>query len=353
MTEANNSQGGSNNTVAYAICVVVGLAVGIIGTMAIKGGGGMSGGDPVVAEYGGKSVKASEAFASIKTRLFDLEEEVYRTKEQAVNEFVDQKIIETEAKKQNLSMEQLLDKESQGAVAEVTDKEIDEFLASKGLSLKDPRVKKDDVREYLKYRQKFEKRQAYVAKLRESAKVKMLIPEPQSPSMNINTDGYPMWGNKSAPVTIVEISDFQCPFCARAVPTIQKIKKEYGPDKVKIVFRDMPLPNHPRAFPASVAAHCADEQGKFWEMHDMLFENQAKLEDADLKGYATKLALDATKFNECFDKKKPEELINKSRKEAESLGIQATPSFVINGALLQGAQPFEKFKEKIDRVARK
>lgn len=354
MSESKSPQGGSNQTVAYGICVVVGLVVGIIGTMAIKGGGGFGGGgDPVVAEFGGKSVKASEAFGSIKTRLFDLEEEVYRTKEQAINEYVDQKILENEAKKQNLTMEQLLDKESQGATAEVTDKEIEEFLTSKGLSLKDPRVKKDDVREYLKYRQKFEKRQAYVAKLRESSKTKILLAEPESPSIKVSTDGYPTWGNKSAPVTVVEFSDFQCPFCARAVPTIQRLKKEYGPDKIKIVFHHMPLPNHNRAFPASLAAQCAEDQGKFWEMHDMLFENQQKLEDADLKSYSQKLGLDATKFNECFDKKKHEELVNKSRKEAEGVGIQATPSFVINGTLLQGAQPFEKFKEKIDRLAKK
>ncbi len=353
MTEANQSKGGSNHSLIYGVCVVVGIVVGVIGAMAIKGGGSMSGGDPVVAEFGGRSVKASEAFAAIKTRLFDLEEEVYRTKEQAINEYVDQKVIEIEAKKQNISMEQLLDKESQGVVAEVTDKQIDEFLASKGLSLKDPRVKKDDVKEYLKYRQKFEKRQAYVAKLRETSKVKIMIPEPESPSLKVTTDGYPTWGNKNAPITIVEFSDFQCPFCARAVPTIQRLKKEFGPEKIKIVFRHMPLPNHPRAFPASMAAQCAEDQGKFWEMHDMLFENQQKLEDADFKTYAGKLGMDATKFAECFDKKKHEELINKSRKESESVGIQATPSFVINGALLQGAQPFEKFKEKIDRLAKK
>lgn len=312
------------------------------------------GSDPVVAEFNGKSVRASEAFGQVKTRLFDLEEEVYRTKEQAINEYVDQKILEMEAQKQKLSKEQLLDKEvGGGAPAEVSDKEIEAFLASKGLSLSDKRIKKDDVKEYLKFRQKFEKQQQYVAKLREAAKVKILVAEPEAPKLTVTTEGQPTWGNAKAPVTIVEFSDFQCPFCARAVPTIDRIKQEYGPDKVRLVFHHLPLPNHNRALPASLAASCANEQGKFWEMHNMLFENQAKLEDSDLKEYAKKLELDAAKFAECYDKKAHIEKIEMSKKEGEKVGISATPSFVINGTLLQGAQPFERFKEKIDRALKK
>ena len=114
----------------------------------------------------------------------------------------------------------------------------------------------------------------------------------------------------------------------------------------------MPLPNHNRALPASLAARCANEQGKFWEMHNTLFENQQKLEDKDLKEYAKTVGLDVAKFNTCFDGKKYQADLEKSRTEAERLGIAATPSFLINGVLLQGAQPFEKFKERIDRAAK-
>lgn len=309
--------------------------------------------DPVVAEFSGGKIKASEAFGAVKSRLFDLEEEMYRTKEQAINEIVEQKLLEVEAKKQNLRVEQLLEKEASGEVKEVSDAEIETFLSSKGLSLKDPRIRKDDVKDYLKYRQKFEKRQGYVAKLRQAANVKILLKEPESPKINPTVEGYPTWGNKSATVTIIEFSDFQCPFCSRAIPTLEQIKKEYGPDKVKIVFRDMPLPTHDRAVPAALASHCANDQGKFWEMHNMLFENQTKLGDADLKGYAKKLGLDEKNFADCYDSKKHAGKVTTSREEAEKLGISATPSFVVNGSMLQGAQPFEKFKEKIDKALRK
>lgn len=313
-----------------------------------------SGGDPVVAEYGGHSVKASEAFTQVKNRLSDLEEELYKTKEMAINEYIERKLLEEEAKKQKLTIDQLLEKETGAtAVTEVSDKDVEAFLASKGLSIKDPRIKKEDVREYLKYRQKFEKRQVYVTKLREGANVKLKIQEPESAVLTATTEGFPTWGSAKAPVTIIEFSDFQCPYCSRAVQVIEQIKKEYGQDKIRLVFRDMPIPQHERARPASNAGHCANEQGKFWEMHNALFENQAKLSDSDLKEHAKTLGLDVAKFNECYDKKKFDSLIEKSLGEAEKLGLTATPSFLINGKLLQGAQPFEKFKERIDRALTK
>ncbi len=343
------SGGIKNPVVVYVLCGIVGLGVGILATLGLSGGFGSSE-DPVVAEYNGKSVRASEALGAVKTRLFDLEDEVYRTKEQAINDFVEQRLLEAESKKANMPIEALIEKEAGGGGGEaVTDADIDSFLTTKGLSLKDPRIRKEDVRDYLKYRKRFDKRQVYVAKLKGGAKVKLLLKEPSAPKMNASVDGFPSWGKASAPVTIIEFSDYQCPFCSRAIPILDRIKQEYGPEKVRIVFRDMPLPSHPRALPASLAAHCANEQGKFWEYHNTLFQNQAKLEDTDLKGYAKTLGMDDKKFGECFETKRHQATIDKSRKEAEQLGIQATPSFIINGALLQGAQPFEKFKEKIDR----
>jgi protein-disulfide isomerase len=336
------------NLAPLVIASAVGVLLGVAGTWLVSNGS--DGTDPVVATYSGKNLRASEAFAPIKTRLFDLEEELYRTKEQAILDAVEQKLIDAEARKQNLTVEQLLEKETAGAPAEVTDKEIEEFLSSKNLSLNDPRIKKDDVREYLKYRQRFDKRQGFVANLKKNANVQLRMKEPEAPKVTLATEGYPSWGNAKAPVTIVELSDFECPFCSRALPVVNQIKKEYGPDKVRIVFRDMPLPSHKRAIPAALASHCANEQGKFWEFHDALFGNQSQLEDKDFKAHAKALQLDEAKFNTCFDSGKYMETVKKSQEEAGSKGIQATPSFVINGALIQGAQPFEKFKQKIDKA---
>jgi protein-disulfide isomerase len=340
-----------NQKLTYGVFTFVGIVVGALVSMFMFNSN--QGGDAVVAEFNGKSVRASDAFGNVKTRIFELEEEMFRTKEQAIQEYIDQRLLEAESKKQNLSPDQLVEKEMGGGAVNITDEQISEFLKTKGLTLNDPRIKKDDVKEYLKYKNRFDKRLAYVSKLRQTANVKIKVKEPESPKLNVaHDDGYGTWGNPKAKVTIYEFSDFQCPFCSRAVETLARIKKEYGPDQVRVVFRDMPLPNHPRANFASLAAHCAKDQGKFWEMYGELFKNQAKLEDSDIKKYAKSIGLEEGKFSECYSSKKYQALIDKSKKEAETLGIQATPSFIINGQLLQGAQPFERFKEKIDRAKR-
>jgi protein-disulfide isomerase len=336
--------------VLFLLCGIGGAVIGAVVMALFPAGSSSFNDNAVVASFDGKKVRAGEAFAPIRTRIFDLEEELFRLKEQAISDYVEMQLVDAEAKRQNLSREALLEKEAGGEVAEVPDKDIEEFLKSKNLSLSDPRIKKDDVREYLKYRSRMDKRTTYVNKLRAAAGVKLHIAEPQSPKITAKTDGYPSWGNSNAKVTIIEFSDYQCPFCARAVPVLNEIKKAYGPDKVRIVFRDMPLPSHDRATPASLAAHCANEQGKFWEYHDKLFDNQTKLGDEDFKTYAKELGMNPEKFAECYNTKRHDGLVMNSKREAESLGIQATPSFVINGTMLQGAQPFERFKERIDRA---
>lgn len=350
MSETGKSQSKSLSPFfLYGVCTLAGVVIGVFGGMFLKG---ESGSDPVVAEFQGKKLRASEIFGGVKTRLFDLEEEMFRTKESAINDYIERRLVEDEAKRQNLRAEELLEKNMGGPVAEVNDADVDSFLASKGLSLNNKNIRKEDVREYLKYLKRFDKRQAYVAQLKEKAKVKILLKEPESPKISVTTEGFPKWGNDSAKVTIVEFSDYQCPFCSQAVPTLDKIKSEYGPDKVRIVFRDMPIRSHPRALPASLAAHCANEQGKFWEYHNTLFQNQQRLEDNDLKAFAKTLGMDETKFGECFNTKRHMPTIEKSMREAEALGISATPSFVINGILIQGAVPFPRFKEKIDKALR-
>lgn len=164
----------------------------------------------------------------------------------------------------------------------------------------------------------------------------------------MDTAGYPTWGSADAKVTVVEFSDFECPFCSRAYTHFQKIKEEYGPDQLRVVFRDLPLETHPRALPSALAAHCADEQGKFWEYHDLLFENQTQLEDENLLDYAKRLSLNEDKFARCYESKKYEGRIQRSIREADLLQLEGTPTYVINGVVLQGSASYERFKERIE-----
>jgi len=157
----------------------------------------------------------------------------------------------------------------------------------------------------------------------------------------------PAGSGSDALVTIIEYSDFQCPYCSRVVPTIKKIEENYGGD-VKIIFKHFPLSFHPDAQKAAEASECARDQGKFWEYHDKLFENQVALKVDDLKKYARELGLDPAVFNSCLDSGEKESLVKSDLAEGQSKGVRGTPSFLINGQLVVGTQPYEKFAEVID-----
>jgi len=160
-------------------------------------------------------------------------------------------------------------------------------------------------------------------------------------------DFQPTKGPKDAKVTIIEVSDFECPFCNRVQPTVKQILETYK-DDVRLVWANNPLGFHPNAMPAAEAAYAAHEQGKFWEMHDKLFANQRQLSRENFEKWAEELGLDMKKFREALDSGKFREQIQKEQRLYTSRGARGTPAFFINGRLVSGAQPFENFKRVID-----
>jgi len=161
----------------------------------------------------------------------------------------------------------------------------------------------------------------------------------------------PSFGPPNAKVTIVEFSDFQCPYCKMFNDdTLAQLKKTYG-DRVRFVYRDFPLDSiHPYARTAAEAAQCAHEQGNFWEYHDVLFANQQALTIPDLKRYAQQLGLDTQRFNSCVDSHKYQASVEADVQEGNRLHVSGTPTFFINGRALVGAQPFEAFRSAISEV---
>lgn len=157
-------------------------------------------------------------------------------------------------------------------------------------------------------------------------------------------------GATDAKVTIVEFSDFQCPFCGKAQPTIEEVLKNYN-GSVRLVYKHFPLTQiHQYSLKAAEASECTDEQGKFWEYHDILFKNQNALGIADLKKYASQLGLDTTQFNECLDSNKMADRVAKNFEEGQKAGVSGTPAFFINGQKLVGAQPYSAFQSIIDKM---
>ena len=203
----------------------------------------------------------------------------------------------------------------------------------------------------------------------EIAKLELRILENQLPTkqpsipLKISTDNDPIIGNPDAPITIIEFSDFQCPFCARFhVETLPSIMNEYiDKGQVKLIFRDFPIQSiHPNALPASVASECANEQGKFKEMHDKLFENQKEWSNQSLDNlmitftqYALDIGLEEKRFEDCLKNGKYIEEIQKDLDDGRNYGITGTPGFFVGNDQigfieLKGAQPFENFKKVID-----
>ena len=154
-------------------------------------------------------------------------------------------------------------------------------------------------------------------------------------------------GPADAKVTIVEWSDFQCPFCARSRPTIAQIEKEYG-DQVRVSFRHLPLAFHPKAPAAHAAAAAAGEQGKFWEMHDKIFDNQQQMSPQKYEQWAGEMGMDVDQFKLDVASAKVKATIDKDKKDAAALGVTGTPAFFVNGRYIRGAQPFPTFKVMID-----
>lgn len=172
-------------------------------------------------------------------------------------------------------------------------------------------------------------------------------PDPEK-RHEIKTDGAPARGPANAKVTIVELSDFQCPFCKRVKPTLAQVLSDYGAD-VRIVYKHLPLDFHTQAPAAHAAAEAAHQQGKFWEMYEKIFEHQAELSPDKYEGWAAELGLDVEQFKRDVASADVKGRIDADKAEAAKLGVTGTPSFFINGRFFSGAQPLEQFKSMIDQ----
>jgi protein-disulfide isomerase len=173
-------------------------------------------------------------------------------------------------------------------------------------------------------------------------------PQPKGP-VKLNLEGAPGIGPNNAPITIAVFSEFQCPFCSRGAKTTDDIRKEYG-DKVRIVFKHLPLPFHQHAHLAAQASMAAHAQGKFWEYHDKLFANQRNIQKDDLLRYAQELGLDLDRFRKELDDGTYKAYVDKDAEEASRVGANGTPTFYINGEQIVGAQPIHRFKQVIDKI---
>jgi protein-disulfide isomerase len=304
---------------------------------------GAAGGE-IAAEVNGVAISVAELDAWIKEDLFRRSAEspgkLFELRQRGLDALVEERIVESEARKRGVGSDELIDLEV-AALGAVSDAEVQKFYDENkdqlgGASFDDV---KERIRSFLASRREAEALEA----LRERAAVVVHL---EPPRVSVAATG-PSKGPQDARVTIVEFSDFQCPFCQRVMPTLEKILEKY-PQDVRVVYRNLPLRSHSRARPAAEAALCADEQGKFWDYHDKLFANNRALGDPELLRYGQEVGLDAAKFEACVKERRYAQRVDEDLAEAQRAGASGTPAFFVNGVLISGAKPPEDFFRVID-----
>ncbi len=300
-----------------------------------------------VAIVGGEPITAAQFEELAGPRLFAARTQEYNQKRALLDDAIDAKLLDKEGKARGISADELIRVEVDAKVPAVTEADQKEFYEKNkprfGNTPEADALKQ--IEAGLRQQRARDRRMVFVKELRDKVGVQILLDPPR---VAVNAAQDPAKGPAAAPVTIVEFSDFQCPYCSRVNPTLKQVEEKYG-DKLRVVFRDFPLVQiHKDAAKAAEAGECAHEQGKFWEMHDRLFANQSKLQVEALKQTATEIGLDAEKFNQCLDSAKYASEVQQDVDEGARYGVTGTPAFFINGRLLSGAQPLEAFTELID-----
>jgi len=274
---------------------------------------------------------------------------LYQGRRTALDEIIADLLIAQAAKAKNMTPEAYAEAEVSKRAKKITDSDVVAFYQSNVAQMQGRSLEQMSpaITRFLEQQEEQTAKQALVTELRKAGPAVRVLLEAPRAAVAIETAD-PSLGNAKAPVTIVEFSDFQCPFCLRASPTLKRLREVYG-DKVRIVWKDFPLTQiHPQAFKAAEAGQCAAEQGKFWEYHDKLFGNQQALQPEFLKQYAKDAGMDGTKFDACLDSSKYAERVRGSVAAGAQLGVSSTPTVFVNGRMLEGAQPYEVFASVID-----
>lgn len=306
----------------------------------------------VVAEVDGAPILASELDRQAAGRLARVRQEEYDIRRQALDELIAERLVAAEAARRKATPEELLRQEVDAKAGTMPDAQVELlYEQNKDRFAGTPRADAiARIREIVGERAKAERRAAYEAELRKAARVAVRL---EAPRVSVELPaGAPATGPENAPVTIVEFTDYQCPYCHRAQVTIDEVMRRYA-GKVRLVHMEFPLDGHPGAVPAARAARCAGEQGKFWEFHRSLMTSPGALDEADLKGRAAALGLGAGPFAACLSSDRHDAAIQASAEQGASLGVTGTPAYFVNGRLISGARPFESFAEIIDQELRR
>jgi len=305
----------------------------------------------VAARFGDTVITVDEVETEAGGQLVGLYQQIFQVKDQQLRSMIYAKLVEEAAAAEGITREAYLQREVVEKIPEPEEPQIQQVLNQYKSQLPpDEAVARQQVVAFLK-QQAGQQQEAMVRdRLFQAAEVEILLDPPR---VNPVVEAYnPSRGPADAPVVLIEYTDYQCPYCVRAQPTIQAVRERYG-DSVVHVFKNLPLPMHSQAKFAAEAALCAGDQGKFWELHDWLFANKDTISKDTVVAQAEALSLDVPIFTSCLDDRTYQEKVEADTNEAASFGIRGTPGFVVNGRILTGAQPLDAFVAVIDDELRR
>lgn len=313
-------------------------------------------GNAVVARVQGQQItmseleaSAGEALTGVQAQLLQCERQAEQSRFQVLQstlqEEVQKRLVAAEAEKAGQTPEAYLAAELESKLAPPTDADVEAFFNQNKDRIGNRTLEQvgPQIREYLVGQNRAQAEQAFFTGLAAKYEVDVLLEPPRT---QVAAEG-PSRGPANAPVTIVEFSDFECPFCSRVNPALEQVKQNYG-DKVRVVFRQFPLNIHPNAQKAAEASLCANDQGKFWEMHDLMFAEQRQLTVENLKEKAQRLELDTAPFGQCLDSGKYAAQVQTDLEAGMQAGVTGTPAMFINGIPISGAVPYEQLAQVID-----
>ena len=299
----------------------------------------------VVATVQDQPISAQELSASMRGQLLQMDMERYEAMKAQLDSLIAERLMALEAAERGMSMEELERVEVFAKTEPVTPEQVRTFYDNNKERLQRSFEELEGrIMAHLQRQSEARRRAALARELRERYPVRIALAPPRA---DVGVDDDPFMGPPDAPVTLIEFSDFQCPYCRRVQGVLKRLMTAYH-GQLKLVFRDFPLRQiHPEAQKAAEAAQCANDQGQFWPYHDRLFAT-TDLAIEDLKQYAVELGLDIEEFNTCLDSEKYRQEVQGDIDDALAAGVNATPSFFVNGLPINGAVPFERFVEMVE-----
>ncbi len=305
----------------------------------------------VAARFGETVITVAEVEEAAGGQLIALHQQIHQVKDQQLRGMIFDRLIDQAAASEGISRADYLDREIGQAVSELSEEQIKQVYDQFRSQLPpDEAQARQQIVAYLTQQAGAQKEKELRDRLFAEAEVEILLDPPRvEPVVEAHN---PRRGPADAPVVLVEYTDYQCPYCDRAQPTIDAVLERYG-DSVVHVFKNLPLPMHQQATLAAEAALCAGDQGKFWELHDWLFANKNNISRDTLVTTAETLELDMETFTACVDARTHRAVVEDDMAEANRFGIRGTPGFAINGRVISGAQPLENFIAIIDDELRR